>query len=126
MSEMIFFWNIRGLGSSRGRLKKLLNKFKVKLFAIAEPFLNANRMHVLGNYLNMNYNFYISNEAQGGKLWLFWKDLMSFEVLVCSSQSISGWFMLDGKKNSGHFCLHKMFICGAKNFMAVNRGVAYG
>lgn len=68
MSDTIFFWNIRGLGSSRDRLKKLLNKFKVKLFAIVEPFLNEDRMHVLGNYLNMNYKSYISNEAQGGKL----------------------------------------------------------
>lgn len=98
MSDVIFFWNIKGLGSSRGRLKKLLNNFKVKLFAIVEPFLTEDRMHVMGNYLNMNYNFHISNETQGGKLWLFWNDPNIFDAMVCSNQSISGWVVLDGQK----------------------------
>ncbi|KAF5481513.1 hypothetical protein F2P56_002155 [Juglans regia] len=72
--------NIRGLRNSRGRLKKLLIKFMVSLFAISEPFVDDNRMASLGN----------ANQA--AKLYVFWNNPNIFEVVLCTSQTVSGWF----------------------------------
>lgn len=109
MSDTIFYWNIIGLGRSRARLKKFLKKFNPNLFAISEPFVAEDHMHDLGDFLNTNYNFHLSNEAQGGKLWLFWNDPNIFEVLGCSNQSISGWVVLDGMKTLVTFVWREEF-----------------
>ncbi|KAK3219916.1 hypothetical protein Dsin_013886 [Dipteronia sinensis] len=85
-----------GLGRSRGRLKKLINKFNVDLLAISETFAAEERMELLGNFLN--YHHFISNENQGGKLWLFWNDINAFEVISITTQMVSGWFIKDGQR----------------------------
>ncbi|KAK0580059.1 hypothetical protein LWI29_035797 [Acer saccharum] len=94
--DTIFFWNIRGLGNSSGRLKSLIKKFNVDLFAISEPFAAEDRMVRLGNLLS--YHHFISNEIQGGKLWIFWKDFNAFEVTLITTQMVSGWFVKEGQR----------------------------
>ncbi|TXG59223.1 hypothetical protein EZV62_013796 [Acer yangbiense] len=88
--------NIRGLGNSSGRLKSLIKKFNVDLFAISEPFTAEDRMVRLGNLLS--YHHFISNEIQGGKLWIFWKDFNAFEVTLITTQMVSGWFVKEGQR----------------------------
>lgn len=98
MSDTLSFWNIRGLSRLRGRLKKLLKKFKANVFAIVKPFLTEECMYVLRIFLYLNNNYHCSNELQCGKLWLFWNDPNIYEVLKFSNQSISRWVVLDGQK----------------------------
>ncbi|TXG69366.1 hypothetical protein EZV62_004301 [Acer yangbiense] len=85
-----------GLGNSSGRLKSLIKKFNVDLFAISEPFAAKDRMVRLGNLLS--YHHFISNEIQGGKLWIFWKDFNAFEVTLITTQMVSGWFVKEGQR----------------------------
>lgn len=54
----------------------LINKKGVNLLAITEPFIGADCMASLGSYLN--FNNFSSNEEQGGKLWIFWKEATVF------------------------------------------------
>lgn len=58
MIDTIFSWNIRGLGRSRNRLKKLLYKYNIGLFAILEPFAAEDQMNQLGSLLN--YHSFVS------------------------------------------------------------------
>lgn len=88
MIDTIFFWNVRGLGRSRKRLKNLASKFNASLVAISEPFTEAARMPILGNFLNFPYC--CSNEVEGRKLWIFWRVPIAFEILCCSAQMITG------------------------------------
>ncbi|KAK1587186.1 hypothetical protein Q3G72_010418 [Acer saccharum] len=50
----------------------------------------------LGNLLS--YHHFISNEIQGGKLWIFWKDFNAFEVTLITTQMVSGWFVKEGQR----------------------------
>lgn len=59
-------WNIRGLGTSKKRLKKSKNRFKPCVLGIAEPFHSLDQLVYLKNYLNFIDG--ITNEEFGGKL----------------------------------------------------------
>lgn len=96
MIDNIFYWNVRWLGRSRKRLKLLVNKSKVALIAITEPFVREQHMVNLANFLNLH--FFQSNEIEGGKLWIFWKEQDAFEVLSYTSQSILGWYVSDNQR----------------------------
>lgn len=82
------------MGRLRGRLKKLITKFKLDLLAISEPLMAEDRLTRLGNFLN--YLHFISNENQSGKLWLFWNDSIIFEVVSIKTQMVLGWLIKDG------------------------------
>lgn len=69
MIENIFYWNVRGLGRSKRRLKSLIIKKDINICAIVEPFAGNNCMAATGSLLNLNY--FCSNESMGGKLWIF-------------------------------------------------------
>ncbi|XP_035540358.1 uncharacterized protein LOC118344262 [Juglans regia] len=53
-------------------------------------------MASLGCYLDFNY--YASNANQGGKLWVFWNIPNIFEIVLCTTQSVSGWFKWDAHR----------------------------
>lgn len=87
---------MRGLGRSRNRLKSFIKEKNATLVAILEPFVEVAHMSLLGNFLNLHH--FCSNEVEGGKLWIFWKELNSFEVMGRSSQTVTGWFVLADKR----------------------------
>ncbi|KAL6003492.1 hypothetical protein ACLOJK_023723 [Asimina triloba] len=66
MIRNILYWNVRGLGSSKRRLKSLIIKKDINICAIVEPFISDNRMATTGPFLNLNY--FCSNVFAGGKL----------------------------------------------------------
>lgn len=47
-------------------------------------------MASLGRFLN--FNSFNSNELQGEKLWIFWKDVIMFQALFSTSQLVISWF----------------------------------
>lgn len=72
----ILSWNVRGLLSSRRRLKRLLRREHIHFLSIIEPFLASDR---LDSFIR-DFNFsggYASSET---KIWILWSD--SFEVNV--------------------------------------------
>lgn len=71
MMGNIFYWNVRGLGTSKRRLKSLIIKKDINICVNVEPFVGNNRMVATGSFLNLNS--FCSNETDGGKLWIFGK-----------------------------------------------------
>lgn len=70
----IFAWKIRGIGTSRGRLKKLIASFKPKIIALMEPFHSFDKAQ--GLMRSLHFDYVISNEEFGGTIWVFWnKDM---------------------------------------------------
>ena len=66
MIDSILVWNIRGVGTSRIRLKKLVGRYKPKIVALLEPFQNLEGAHKLAT--SLNFDKIISNEMEGGKI----------------------------------------------------------
>lgn len=60
MNDTTIVWNIRGLGRSRSRLKKLVKKYGATLVAISEPFADENLMPQLSTFLD--FPIYCCNE----------------------------------------------------------------
>lgn len=54
MIDTILYWNVRALGSSKKRLKSLLMKNNVSIYAIARPFARENCMTTMDNFLSLN------------------------------------------------------------------------
>ena len=87
MIRLILYWNIRGLGTSQLRLKKLIKKFRPNIIALAEPFLMEEKIpRLLGR---LRCECFITNEAQGGKIWLLWNSTVSVHWLAASNQFVS-------------------------------------
>lgn len=87
----ILTWNIRGILSSKSRLRRILNKSRPSVVALLEPFLGANKCSRWARWLKLP-NFF-NNAEVGGKIWIFWADGLDFEVIAVSDQAISGWFV---------------------------------
>ncbi|XP_042973032.1 uncharacterized protein LOC122304830 [Carya illinoinensis] len=58
------------MGTSKRRLKKLMNKYSPGIVAVAEPFLSQRHMESFKQKLQ--FEGCLSNEVQGGKLWILW------------------------------------------------------
>lgn len=69
MTGNFLYWNVRGLGSSKRRLKSIIIKKDITLCAVGEPFINKNRLAGSSSFLSLNYS--CSNVSVGGKLWIF-------------------------------------------------------
>lgn len=69
MINSIFVWNIRRVGTSKNRLKKLIGKLKPKIVALLEPSQNLEGACKLERCLE--FDNFISNEVEGGKIWIF-------------------------------------------------------
>ncbi|XP_031132021.1 uncharacterized protein LOC116033418 [Ipomoea triloba] len=80
----VLFWNVRGLSSSCRRLRQLIRHEKVNLVSISEPFLTADRIEDFARKLNLQFSF----ASQSCKIWLFWSDVFSINVLHDSDQYV--------------------------------------
>ncbi|XP_042942334.1 uncharacterized protein LOC122276573 [Carya illinoinensis] len=87
MIKPILFWNLRGLGTSKRRLVKLVHLYKPKIIALAEPFLNVSHLSRLQAKLHMENS--VSNEDSGGKIWLLWAAGVKVKVLNYFAQSLT-------------------------------------
>lgn len=65
------FWNIRGLGSSKGRLKRLVKNFKPKVITLSETFVDDSRMGILMRNLGLEKGS--SNQLKDSKIWILWE-----------------------------------------------------
>ncbi|CAI9755487.1 unnamed protein product [Fraxinus pennsylvanica] len=83
-------WNVRGVGTSQGRIGKLVKKHNVTILGIAEPFHREDKMKVLAQKIKLP-NF-ISNEKEGGKLWVFWSEDYKVDWVHFSNQALHGVF----------------------------------
>lgn len=86
----ILIWKIRGILSLKNRLRRILNKSRLLVVAILEPFLNANKCSRWARWLHLRS--FMNNVEVGGKIWLFWAEEFEFELISVSDQAISGWF----------------------------------
>lgn len=78
----IVYWNIKGLGTSRGRLKKLVKKFKPKVVALAETFVDGSSMGNLMRSLCLEDGR--SNQLQAGKIWILWDNNVNVSIVRMS------------------------------------------
>lgn len=62
----ILVWNIRGIGTSKGHLKKLLAKVKSKMVVFSEPFQNFDNAQRFMRFLH--FDNVITNEEEGGNI----------------------------------------------------------
>lgn len=87
MIGSILAWNIiRGLGTSRGRLKKLVMKMKPQIVALKEPFAAVDKMRDLYHSLRMDK--FILNEREAGKIWVLWQDDILVQTALYREQFI--------------------------------------
>lgn len=86
----ILTWNIRGIHSSKARLRHILNKHCPLVVALLELFLSANKCPRWARWLHLP-NFCHNIDA-GGKIWLFWVDRIDFQLISAMDQAVSGWF----------------------------------
>ncbi|KAF5480776.1 hypothetical protein F2P56_001492, partial [Juglans regia] len=87
MNNSIIVWNVRGIGTSRRRLKKLVSKFKPQLVAVLEPFQNVDKAIRLQHYLQ--FDSFSSNVDVGGKIWIFWANSLDIQVVRSNMQFVS-------------------------------------
>ncbi|XP_042962702.1 uncharacterized protein LOC122296976 [Carya illinoinensis] len=83
-------WNVRGLGTSKRRLRNLIRKYKPSVLVLFEPFAAEEVMVYWANVFG--YPSYCANEAMGGKIWVLWIEELTFEMQGMSNQMISGCF----------------------------------
>ncbi|KAF5481361.1 hypothetical protein F2P56_002018 [Juglans regia] len=76
-----------GIGTSRSRVKKLIGKLKPKVVALLETFQNLEEARKLARCLN--FDNVISNENDGGKIWIFWNSTYVVHVVWMGVQFIS-------------------------------------
>lgn len=69
MIENIMFWNARGLGISKKRLRSLLKIHKPKMLMVAEHFRSVTKLLRCQNIFRFDASF--SNGINDGKLWIF-------------------------------------------------------
>lgn len=86
MISPIFARNIRGIGSSRGRLKKLVASLKPKVVALMEPFQNFDKAQGLMRLLLLDN---VISNVDGGKFWVFYSWGVVVQISRLGSQFIS-------------------------------------
>jgi len=87
MLDHLLFWNCRGLGFSKTRLRDMLKVLKSKILIIAEPFRQDCKLARWQGMLNFDVSY--SNGDSGGKLWIFWKDEVQVNILQESNQHVT-------------------------------------
>jgi hypothetical protein len=75
MLDNLLFWNCRGLGSSKARLRAMLKDLKPKVLIVAEPFRQDCKLERWQGMLKFDNSY--SNGDSGGKLWVFWNNEVS-------------------------------------------------
>ncbi|XP_041024617.1 uncharacterized protein LOC121265149 [Juglans microcarpa x Juglans regia] len=77
----------KGLGTSMGRLKSLISKFKPKMVVLLEPFQSFDKAHYYMRALH--FDNVISNDKVGGKIWVLWMNDLVVNVIRMTSQFLS-------------------------------------
>ena len=79
-------WNIRGIGQSPSvkRLKSLIKHHHLKLICVLEPFLLLAKLDATRIRLGMDFSF----ASDSGKIWLFWSQPFSVQILHDMGQVI--------------------------------------
>ncbi|XP_019190133.1 PREDICTED: uncharacterized protein LOC109184574 [Ipomoea nil] len=77
-------WNVRGLLSSRTRLKRLLRRERIRFALIIEPMLTSDRLSSLNQELGFS-NGYASLET---KIWLFWSTDFELDIMADTDQFV--------------------------------------
>ncbi|XP_042984734.1 uncharacterized protein LOC122313615 [Carya illinoinensis] len=91
----ILYGNVRGLGTSRKRLLKMVRSRKPCVFAVAEPFVDGQHLGRLQS--DVSFEGSVSNQEVGGKLWVLWSKNVKVSVLSLSFQSITTAIEMNGK-----------------------------
>ncbi|KAF5474951.1 hypothetical protein F2P56_006803 [Juglans regia] len=81
------FWNIRGIGTSKKRLRSLVRVHKPSVLFLAEPFRDNSHLSYWRNYFS--FSECLSNADKEGKIWCFWIAGLRVEVMGGSNQFIS-------------------------------------
>lgn len=90
MIDNLMVWNVRGLGMSKWRLRKLVCKFCISVLAISKQFQAADKLHQWA--VSLQFPFAFSNADWGGKIWVCWKERIDMEVVGVSNQCITALF----------------------------------
>ncbi|XP_040996123.1 uncharacterized protein LOC121242304 [Juglans microcarpa x Juglans regia] len=77
----------KGLGTSVGRLKSLISKFKPKMVVLLEPFQSLDKAHYYMRALQFDNVIY--NDEVGGKIWVLWMNDLAVNVIRMTSQFLS-------------------------------------
>ncbi|XP_042983286.1 uncharacterized protein LOC122312671 [Carya illinoinensis] len=80
-------WNIRGLGTSRRRIRSLVRKYEVSVLVVLEPFQEDSKLQSWA--ASLQFSNYCSNLKEGGKMWVIWKDEINLEILDINKQSMT-------------------------------------
>lgn len=75
----IIIWNVRGIGTSRKRLKHLIQSHDIGIVIILEPWAANDKADEYRRKLNMDKLF----TSDSGKIWIYWKE--DFEVQITST-----------------------------------------
>lgn len=115
MIEPILFWNLRGLGTSKRRLVKLVHMYKPKIIALVESFLNDSHLSRLQTKEDS-----VSNEDSGGKIWLSWASGVKITVLNYFAQ-----FVTIRLKENNCQLLSLLFMLSANNWKEESYGITF-
>src|SRR4051812_19417639 len=83
------FWNVRGLAgvSTASYLKRIIAKHKVCLCAISEPRIAFSRLRSINVFPGVVNG--ITNEDEGGQLWIFWRSDVVARLIHKTDQMIT-------------------------------------
>ncbi|KAF5458789.1 hypothetical protein F2P56_022794 [Juglans regia] len=87
MINKVLFWNIRGLGTSRKRLRGLVREQQPIILVIAEPFRDDTHLSYWKTFLE--FDECLSNASQARKIWCFWKFGLKVDVMGVSDQPLT-------------------------------------
>ncbi|KAI9186057.1 hypothetical protein LWI28_013379 [Acer negundo] len=85
--DKIIVWNVRGMGTSKRRMKKLMKDHNVSVLAVSEPFQDVGLIRKWASCLQ--FQNFSSNIEEGGKILVFWKDNIQLEVVGTSNQCLT-------------------------------------
>ncbi|XP_019183742.1 PREDICTED: uncharacterized protein LOC109178660 [Ipomoea nil] len=77
-------WNVRGLLSSRRRLRRIIRREHINFVSIIEPWLDADQLDRFVREFHYSGGF-ASSET---KIWLLWSDSFDIEVVLDSDQFV--------------------------------------
>ncbi|KAF5465148.1 hypothetical protein F2P56_015179 [Juglans regia] len=85
--KKVMFWNLRGIGTSKKRLRKLVRVHQPCVLFLAEPFGDDSQLSYWCDYFS--FSACISNADKAGKLWCFWVAGIQVDVVGGSDQYLA-------------------------------------
>ena len=87
MLDNLIYWNCRGIGSSKVRLRAMLKVLKPTVLIVAEPFRQDCKLERWQGMLKFDASY--SNGDSDGKLWIFWNNEVHINILQDSNQHVT-------------------------------------